>query len=130
MTRQSVTVKPARGFGATPSPAGDGVIFSVRTGGTEEHFAIPSEAVPEIVGRMIQAHSDANPEKDIPSKTIHATATTVAMDVEQNAIVLSLMPTESSHFPFSLTAELAERIIEGLSEGIAVLRGRLSSSRH
>ena len=130
MTRQTVTVKPAHGFSASPSPSGDGVIFSVKTGSSEEHFAFPAEAIPEIVGRMIQAHSDANPTKEFPTKTVHATATTVAMDVENNAIVLSLMPTESSHFPFSLTAELAERIIEGLSEGIAVLRGRQSSSRH
>lgn len=130
MSRQTVTVNPARGFSAMPSPSGDGVIFSVQTGDAEQHFAFPAEAVPEIVGRMIQAHSDANPEKEFPAKTIQATATAVAMDVENNTIVLSLMPTESSHFPFSLTAELAERMIEGLSEGIAVLRGQQSSSRH
>lgn len=128
MTKQTVTVVPARGFGVSPS--NDSVILSVKTDDKDGHFAFPVDAIPEIVTHMIQAHSDASVAEGMPSKAVNAAATTVAVDEQERTIRLSLMPTESSHFPFSLSIELAEKVIEGLTEAIAALRGQQSSSRH
>jgi hypothetical protein len=124
----TVKAKGTKGFRAA---AGDeAVIFSIRTGVRDEHFAFSVDAVPEIIARMIAAHADAAQKEGRLPHAIVAQASVVAIDENTGAVTLSLMPTEKLHIPFSLSPSLAQKTADSLAKAVSSRPPPADQQRH
>jgi hypothetical protein len=87
-----VKAKGTKGFRAVASD--EAVIFSIRTTVREEHFAFSIDDVPQIVAKIIAAHSEAAQKDGRLPHAIVAQASVIAINEQTQQVTLSLMPTE------------------------------------
>ena len=121
----------AKGTKALSASAVDGVvILSIKTTVRDEHFALAAPDVSVLVMRLLAAQNKAAERDQRLPPALVAGMSTVAISQSDKMVTLSLMPSENSHLPFSLTATHARKIAASLLEAANSLEPQGSNKAH